>query len=224
MKYSVLVVDDEESMRYFLTRALRKRGYQVRDVASGEEAVEAIREEPYHLVLLDLMLPGKDGIETLREIRGVRTEPRVILMTGYGTVERALEAMRHGACDFITKPFTAPQVIEKIREALSREPSRAAPLSPTAKGETAIAPPRPIVSYLIEAAQALPIAIPGGATGDLSYRDAARLFEILYFTELIRRTGGNVSLAARIAEVSRPSLHRKITEFGIEVGRYRGGA
>ena len=72
-KYGVLVVDDEESMRYFLTRALRKRGYLVRDVATGEEAVEAIRDHAFDLVLLDLMHAWNGGIETLKEIRAARS-------------------------------------------------------------------------------------------------------------------------------------------------------
>ena len=96
-KSRVLVVDDEESMRYFLERSLKRRGYKVECAASGEDAIEAARGEAPDLVLLDLRLPGMDGIETLSKLRAIRPDARVILMTGFGSVERALEAMRGGA-------------------------------------------------------------------------------------------------------------------------------
>ena len=98
----ILVVDDEESMRYFLNRSLKRKGYLVSTVESGEEALTAVENDPPDLILLDLHLPGMDGIEVLRELRRRETLPQVLLMTGFGTVERALEAMREGAADFVS--------------------------------------------------------------------------------------------------------------------------
>ena len=200
----VLVVDDEESMRYFLSRALKKKGYDVTTVASGEEAIATLAGSAPDVALLDLKLPGMDGIEVLAEVKRQRPGTIVILMTGYGTVERALEAMRRGAADFVTKPFAVEEVLAKIEEARRRGGA-----------------PRPLVPYLVESAEShgLPVSLP--EDGDLPYREASRLFEALYFLELFERTGGNVSLAARISGISRPSLHRKINELGIDVERYR---
>ncbi|MHC4470924.1 MAG: response regulator [Planctomycetota bacterium] len=223
-KATVLVVDDEESMRYFLTRALKRAGYRVTAVPTGEEALTSLTESEADLVLLDLMLPGMGGMEVLAEIGRRWPGMLVIFMTGYGTVERALEGMRRGASDFVTKPFTGPEIVTKIEEAFGKAGRRraAAPEEEPAAVTPPVAPSRTLAAYLVEAAQAEGIPLPGETGGDLPFREADRLFETLYFTELIRRTGGNVSLAARIAGISRPSLHRKIHDLEIEVDRFRG--
>jgi len=222
-KPTVLVVDDEESMRYFLTRALKRKGYEVTVAPTGGEALETLAEEPRDLVLLDLKLPDVDGIELLGKIRELRPEAAVVMMTGFGTVERALEAMRRGAADFVTKPFRVEQVLGKL------EAARAAPRTttperpdppprPAGAGGQAV-PPRALTAFLIEAAERRGIEPPEG--GDLPYREASKLFEALFFTELFERTEGNVSMAARIAGISRPSLHRKIQELKIDVDAFR---
>lgn len=228
VKPVALVVDDEESMRYFLTRALRKKGWEVTAVGTGEEGVAALADRAADVVLLDLKLPGKDGVEVLGEIRRIRPGTVVVMMTGYGTVERALEAMRLGAADFVTKPFRVEDVLGKV-EAARRKGAPARP-KPEPRAETTTAapaggkrmpPPRPLVPFLVETAEKRGVVFDRPEGGDLPYREAARLFETLYFLELFERTAGNVSLAARIAGVSRPSLHRKIHDLEIDVDRYR---
>ena len=133
-KTRVLVVDDEESMRYFLTRALKRKGYDVVAVASGEEALEDLANAERDVILLDLKLPRMDGIAVLREARRIRPRAAVIMMSGFGTVDRALEAMRQGAADFVAKPLKIEDVLTKIAEARGRV---APPVRPAA------APPRP---------------------------------------------------------------------------------
>ena len=229
-KHKILVVDDEESMRYFLNRSLKRKGFEVQTVESGEEALEAVKTSPPDLILLDLHLPGLDGIEVLRELRRRDTLPLVLLMTGFGTVERALDAMREGAADFITKPFKTEALLEKIEEALGKAaPARPSPLPidpppgpPPEHAPDREPPPRPLTAFLREAARAHGIKVADTQTGDLPMKEASRVFEAIYLTELFERTGGNVSLAARIAGVSRPSLHRKIADLGIDVTRFRG--
>ncbi len=229
-KKKILVVDDEESMRYFLNRSLKRKGFEVETVESGEEALEAVETNPPDLILLDLHLPGQDGIEVLRELRRRDTLPLVLLMTGFGTVERALEAMREGAADFITKPFKTEALLEKIAVALRKTaPARPAPPPidpPLDRVPEHVVdrepPPRPLTAFLREAARAHGIQIAETETGDLPMKEASRVFEAVYLTELFERTAGNVSLAARIAGVSRPSLHRKIADLGIDVTRFRG--
>jgi len=222
-KTRVLIVDDEESMRYFLTRALKRKGFDVTAVASGEEAVEDLTATERDVVLLDLRLPGMDGIEVLRRAKEIRPAVAVIMMSGYGTVDRALEAMRLGASDFVAKPLKIEEVLAKIDEArgqLSPTPM-ADPETPRPRPAATAHPPRLLSAFLIEAAERRGIDMDLGEGGDLTYREASRIFETLYFMDLFERTEGNVSLAARIAGISRPSLHRKITDLGIDVNRYR---
>jgi DNA-binding NtrC family response regulator len=220
----ILVVDDEESMRYFLNRALSRAGYEVETSASGEDALAAIAASPPDLMLLDLRLPGIDGLSVLRKLRELEEPPQVLLMTGFGTVEGALDAMREGAADFITKPFKTEDLLPKIEEALRQAPAarrEPAPSAPAAPPKMRAAPPRPLTAFLRESAGARGIEVAETETGDLPLKEASRVFEALYLTELIERTGGNVSLAARIAGVSRPSLHRKIADLSIDVTRFR---
>ncbi len=216
----ILVVDDEESMRYFLNRSLARKGFAVTAVDSGEAALQAVEDD----------LPELDGIEVMRRLRQRERPPQVLLMTGFGTVERALDAMREGAADFITKPFRTEALIARIEEALARATParRGRPGGPDAPEAASPGPahrpppPRPLTAFLREAAEARGIRIAESSTGDLPLKEAVRVFEAIYLTELIERTAGNVSLAARIAGVSRPNLHRKIADLGIDVTRFRG--
>ncbi|MEN8148664.1 MAG: response regulator [Planctomycetota bacterium] len=223
-KTRVLVVDDEESMRYFLTRALKRKGFDVAEAVSGEEALEDLAANDRDVILLDLKLPRMDGIEVLKRAKELRPAAAVIMMSGYGTVDRALEAMRYGASDFVAKPLAIEEVLEKIDEArvkLSPRPVRDDAPPPRPSSSAPLPPPRPLSAFLLEAAELRGLDLTSAEGGDLAYREAARIFETLYFTDLIERTGGNVSLAARIAGISRPSLHRKIQDLAIDVDRFR---
>jgi len=222
-KTRVLVVDDEESMRYFLTRALKRKGYDVVAVASGEEALEDLANAERDVILLDLKLPRMDGIAVLKEAKRIRPRAAVIMMSGFGTVDRALEAMRQGAADFVAKPLKIEDVLTKIAEARGRvtPPVRPAAEDDRPRRRAPQAPPRPLSAFLIEAAERRGLDLDLGEGGDLTYREGARIFETIYFMDLIERTEGNVSLAARIAGISRPSLHRKIHDLGIDVERFR---
>ncbi len=113
----ILVVDDEESMRFFVRRGLARCGYDVVAVESGERGLEAWREASgFDAVVLDLRMPGMDGHQLLSGIRELDPDARAVVMTAYGTVENAVEAMRRGARDFVTKPFE----IEELQLALER--------------------------------------------------------------------------------------------------------
>ena len=115
----ILVVDDEETIREGMRRILEAEGYRVCTSASGEAAAERIQEEDFDLVITDLKMPGMDGIEVLKSIRILQPDVPVMIITGYSTVETAVEAMRQGAFDYIAKPFTSDLIIEKIRKALA---------------------------------------------------------------------------------------------------------
>ncbi len=118
MKRTVLVVDDEESICSSLRGILLDEGYDVLTAGSGEEAVKIVDEELPNLVLLDIWLPGMDGIETLKQIRADHPQVRVVMMSGHGTIETAVKATKLGAFDFIEKPLSLEKVILVVDHAL----------------------------------------------------------------------------------------------------------
>ena len=118
---SVLIVDDEKNIRLTLVQALEVLGVETDTAADGEEALVKLREKEFGLILLDLRLPGMSGMEVLRQLREIRPDIRVIIMTAYGTVESAVEAMRLGACDYIQKPFIPEEIRDGVSRVMDRE-------------------------------------------------------------------------------------------------------
>lgn len=114
----ILIVEDEEIMRISLTDALTKEGYQISVATDGEEGWETFQRSNFPLVLLDLKMPKMDGIAFLRKIKAVSPETIVIMITAYGTIETAVQAMRLGAYDYVTKPFLVNELLLVIKRAL----------------------------------------------------------------------------------------------------------
>jgi two-component system, NtrC family, response regulator HydG len=121
MNPTILVVDDDRSNRETLRRILTKAGYEVEDAASGKEALERLRARATSLMLTDLKMPGMDGVELLRASRVVSPDTEVVLMTAYGTVETAVESMKEGAYDFLTKPLKRHEILKAVRKALEKQ-------------------------------------------------------------------------------------------------------
>src|SRR3954471_17741716 len=119
-KGSVLVIDDEEVMRDILETLLTREGYEVRLAASGQEGLDLARAVPFDAALVDIMMPGLNGIETLDELKRIDEDLAVIIITAYASVESAISAMKSGAFDYITKPFKNEEVLVVIRNALER--------------------------------------------------------------------------------------------------------
>jgi len=118
-KYSILVVDDDKNICKMIEINLRKaKEYTVRTALNGEACLKAIREEIPDLVLLDIQMPGIDGIETLKRIRDEDPRIPVIMMSAHGTIERAVQSMKLGAYDFITKPFPSDRLLVTVKNAL----------------------------------------------------------------------------------------------------------
>jgi signal transduction histidine kinase/FixJ family two-component response regulator len=113
----ILVVDDEIDTRDGCERILSRMGYRVRTAGGGDEALEVVRTQPVSIVLLDLKMPGADGMNILEQIRELNASILVIVITGYATVELAIEAMKLGAYDFIPKPFEPDQLRIVVRRA-----------------------------------------------------------------------------------------------------------
>ena len=108
--YTILVVDDEDSVRKLLSAVLRREGYQVITAASGEEAIVSFREDQPDLIIMDIRMPNIDGITAFKEMRQLRKQVPVILMTAYAAVETAVEAIKLGAFDYLIKPFDIEEV------------------------------------------------------------------------------------------------------------------
>src|SRR6187549_2340572 len=118
---TVLVVDDEPGIVDSLQKVFEKESLRVLTARGGSEALEILRREPVSVLLTDLVMPGMSGLDLLKASRSVSPETETILMTAYGTVENAVEAMRHGAYDFITKPLKGrAQVMRVVSKALEK--------------------------------------------------------------------------------------------------------
>ncbi len=113
----ILVVDDEESMRFFLERRLRRLGHFVRTAANAAVALSALASSDWDLVLLDIKMPGRSGLDVLPEILAASPRPRVVIMTGHSTLENAVKAVGLGASEYVEKPFSA----DEIADVVSRE-------------------------------------------------------------------------------------------------------
>jgi DNA-binding NtrC family response regulator len=116
----ILIVDDEAEIRESLQTLLELEGYQVETAANGEEGLSKLGEQPFDLVLLDLALPGRSGIELLPEIRALDPQLPVIIITAYGTVEDAVRAMQGGAGNFLQKPWDNEKLLADVRAAVAR--------------------------------------------------------------------------------------------------------
>ena len=117
--HRILVADDEESMRWVLSKALRKKGYSVDLAADGNQALRQVREQSYDLAIVDIKMPGMSGLELLDKAREIRPDLLVVVMTAEASMKNAVEAMKRGAYDYITKPFDL-EVVDAIIEKVSR--------------------------------------------------------------------------------------------------------
>ena len=118
---SVLIVDDEESMRHLLSVILRDHGYEARAVSNGEDALKELAARDYDLVLSDVRMPRMDGLKLLREVQRIRPDLTFIVMSAYGTHDTAIEAMKAGAYDYVSKPFKPDEVVLVLKKAEERE-------------------------------------------------------------------------------------------------------
>ena len=121
MSRTVLIIDDENSIRQSLAGALKDEGYRVRTASSGEEGVEALRAERSDAVMLDIWMPGQDGLETLKQIKAEWPDQAVVMMSGHGTIETAVRAVKLGAYDFVEKPLSLERVLVLLQNAISAQ-------------------------------------------------------------------------------------------------------
>lgn len=118
---SILVIDDKDSMRKMVAQTLTEEGYNVETAETGPEGIEKARLKPFDLVITDLKMPDMDGLAVLSALKEINTETAVLVMTAYGTIETAVEAMKNGAVDFLTKPFDTQHMLVLVDKALQSQ-------------------------------------------------------------------------------------------------------
>jgi len=124
----ILVVDDEINVRTVFSDILKKEGYYVRGAKDGYEAIKAVDEESFDLVLVDLEMPRMNGIETLENIKKRKPQLQVIIYTEYGSIATAVEAIRKGAVDYLNEPFSPRELKLSIKKALEQKYREEAPV------------------------------------------------------------------------------------------------
>jgi DNA-binding NtrC family response regulator len=119
--FRVLIVDDEPDFLETIVKRLRKRKIDAAGVDSGKKALELLDREPFDVVILDIRMPGMDGIEELKEIKHKRPLMEVILLTGHAAVESGMQGIQYGAFDYVMKPAEIDDLLEKVRQAYERK-------------------------------------------------------------------------------------------------------
>jgi len=114
-KLSILAVEDGQNQREMLRDFLRKEGHIVGEAENGEQAVQRVREGHYDLILLDYRMPGMDGMQVLRAVKGMNPEIDIVIVTAEGTIDMAVEAMKAGALDYITKPIEFEELLLLVK-------------------------------------------------------------------------------------------------------------
>lgn len=185
----VLVVDDEPDMRWLLTSVLRDQGFEVATAEDGQAALERISHEPPDIVLLDLKMPGLDGIQVLEQVKAVDPYTPVVIVTAYGDLPTAVQAIRLGISDYLTKPFDHDEILFTVRRTLEKRELEAARFN-TAK-----------VATLREVAHALADEINNALTPILGY--AQLLERELGEAKAAQRLKVIIGSCARIAQVVR---------------------
>jgi len=116
MKINVLLVDDEKDFVESLAERLQIRDFNVATALNGDEAIKLVKENEFDVIVLDVQMPGKSGIETLKEIKNIEQLSQVIMLTGHATVKTAIEGMKSGAYDYLMKPTDTDELIEMVNK------------------------------------------------------------------------------------------------------------
>jgi len=123
-KFRVLVVDDEDDFRNTLIKRLETRKVPVTGAAGGDEALALLKEQDFDVVVLDVKMPGRDGIEILQEMKKLKPHIEIILLTGHASVESGIQGMRLGAFDYIIKPTPLDELLDKMQQAFDRKKNK----------------------------------------------------------------------------------------------------
>lgn len=119
-KMKMMLVDDEERYLQTTSKLIEKKGYEVLTARSGEEALEKLKTNTVHVMILDMKMPGMDGNETLKAAKSLYPLVEIILLTGHATVDSAIDGLKNGAFDFLMKPADIDQILEKALDAFEK--------------------------------------------------------------------------------------------------------
>ncbi|HIP83563.1 MAG TPA: response regulator [Desulfocapsa sulfexigens] len=119
--FNILIVDDEDEFRELTIKRLKKRDLQCEGAANGEQALEMIAKGDFDVVLLDVKMPGMDGVEVLREIKRRKPLIEVVMLTGHASVESGIDGMKLGAFDYLMKPIELAPLLEKLKDAYKKK-------------------------------------------------------------------------------------------------------
>jgi len=117
---TILVVDDEESLRFFLSEELTEQGYTMHTAANGQEALDLLQQISVDLAIIDLQMPGLNGLELMEKIQSLPDAPELIMLTAHATLEISIEAMRRGCSDFLLKPYDFDELLSSVAKAMAR--------------------------------------------------------------------------------------------------------
>ena len=120
IKMRLMLVDDEERFLQTTAKLIQKKGYDVVTAASGRECLEKLKHELIHVVILDVKMPGMDGVETLKKIKQYNPRIEVIMLTGHATADSAVEGLKSGATDYLQKPTSIEELLAKSEQAFNR--------------------------------------------------------------------------------------------------------
>jgi len=123
-KMRIMLVDDEERYLQTTKKLIEKKGYEILTALSGEEALEKLKPQNVHVVILDVKMPGMDGNQTLKAIKTLYPLVEVIMLTGHGTMDSAIDGLKSGAFDYLVKPADIDDIIEKAMEAFEKRQHR----------------------------------------------------------------------------------------------------
>jgi len=121
---SVLIVDDDDTLRATLKKIFAKAGFEAQTARNAQDAIHLVSERAWDLVLADVRMPRKDGLSLLDEIRGLRPETKVIIMTAYGTEDTQRDALRRGACAYLDKPVSRAELLALCHKTLESDDAR----------------------------------------------------------------------------------------------------
>ena len=203
-EHSVLVIDDEETVRESLASWLEEDGCEVDTAPDGPGGLALLRARRYAVLLVDLKMPGMDGLEVLRRARAIQPEVPFVIMTAYATVDTAVQAMKLGAYDYLVKPFEP----EELSRLVARLTSAHAQRRPSSLGHDAGAAPGPASTPTD------PDSAPGsGADGAAA--ESLRDVERKHIEGILKHHHWNISRSAKALGIDRVTLYNKIKRYQI---------
>ena len=194
----VMIVDDEPGVRGVLTSMLEREGYEVHTASDAREALGLFRSFEPDAVITDVRMPGKDGVALMHELREQQANVPVLVMTAFGTIDAAVNAMKAGATDYITKPFKRQRVVDALQRAIESRGNQSGDELPSETGPV-------VAEHTLQA----------GLDNCMTLRELGDL----YIERILALAGGNKVRAARTLGINRRTLYRR----GLRGPRGRGG-